>query len=102
MRASEGYCLPAQMLADPACPAIHALRDLYLLQLDQVGTEVFVLPSATLDLCRAMLEALELVKPPLLGDVMPALEGSAALGEYLKFFQSTRDGRHVCMVEIVF
>ena len=35
------------------------------------------------------------------GDVMPALEGSAELGEYLKFFQSTRDGRQVGMVEIV-
>lgn len=34
------------------------------------------------------------------GDVMPALDGSAALDEYLEFFQTTRDGRRVGMVEI--
>jgi hypothetical protein len=34
------------------------------------------------------------------GDVMPALEGSVALAEYLEFFQTTRDGRRAGMVEI--
>lgn len=63
LRASEGYCLPAEKLADPACPAIQALRDLYLLQLDQIPTEVFVLSSATLDLCRELRDASELAAP---------------------------------------
>jgi hypothetical protein len=34
------------------------------------------------------------------GDVMPALEGSATLDEYVEFFQITRDGQRVGMVEI--
>lgn len=34
------------------------------------------------------------------GDVMPALERSAALDQYVEFFQITRDGRRVGMVEI--
>jgi len=34
------------------------------------------------------------------GDVLPALDGSAALGGYLKFFQSTRDGEPVGVVEV--
>jgi hypothetical protein len=34
------------------------------------------------------------------GDVVPAIEGSAALDEYLGFFQTARDGRRVGVVEI--
>jgi hypothetical protein len=34
------------------------------------------------------------------GDVIPALEGSAALERYVEFFQTTRDGRQVGMVEV--
>ena len=34
------------------------------------------------------------------GDVLPALDGSAAVDEYLGFFQSTRDGEPVGVVEV--
>jgi hypothetical protein len=34
------------------------------------------------------------------GDILPALENSAALEEYLQFFQTTRDGNRVGIVEI--
>ena len=35
------------------------------------------------------------------GDVMPAFEDSEALAEYLEFFQTTRDGERMGVVEIV-
>lgn len=35
------------------------------------------------------------------GDVLTALDGSAALDEYLEFFQTTREGERVGIVEIV-
>lgn len=57
LRASEGYCLPAADLSDPACPAIHALHDLYLLQLDQTTTEIFILPTDTLKSCNDLRHA---------------------------------------------
>ena len=56
LRASEGYCLPADGLADPACAVMHALRDQFLLQLDQVPTQLFIIPSAVRDLCQRLLE----------------------------------------------
>lgn len=34
------------------------------------------------------------------GDVMPALVGSKALAEYIEFFQTTRDGHSMGIVEI--
>jgi hypothetical protein len=34
------------------------------------------------------------------GDIIPALEASHALQQYLEFFQTTRDGKRVGMVEI--
>ena len=34
------------------------------------------------------------------GDVVPVFEGSAALAEYLEFFQTTRDGQRAGIVEI--
>jgi hypothetical protein len=34
------------------------------------------------------------------GDIIPALEDSEALRQYLKFFQTTRDGENVGIVEI--
>lgn len=35
------------------------------------------------------------------GDVLPALEGSRALDQYLEFFQTTRDGEQMGIVEVV-
>jgi hypothetical protein len=57
LRASEGYCLPTAGDANAAYPVIHALRDLYLLQLEQVPTEVFVIPPMSLELSRRMLDS---------------------------------------------
>jgi hypothetical protein len=34
------------------------------------------------------------------GDIMPALDGSAALAQYVEFFQTNRDGRRMGIVEI--
>ena len=34
------------------------------------------------------------------GDVVPALESSVLLDEYLDFFQTTRDGERVGIVEV--
>lgn len=34
------------------------------------------------------------------GDVMPALDHSTALQQYLEFFQTTRDGKRIGLVEI--
>lgn len=55
LRASEGYCLTAGRESGNACPVIHAVRDLYLLQLEHVPTDLFLVPPASLDLCRRLL-----------------------------------------------
>ena len=73
LRASEGYCLPADGLANPACAVMHALRDQFLLQLDQVPTQLFIIPSAVRDLCQRLLE------PP-----APAAQLHQALGKLLQ------------------
>jgi hypothetical protein len=63
LRASEGYCLPADGLTDPACAIMHALRDQFLLQLDQVTTQLFVIPPLVRDLCQRLLEPPEPAVP---------------------------------------
>jgi hypothetical protein len=73
LRASEGYCLPADALTDPACAVLHALRDQFLLQLDQVPTQLFVIPPTVRDLCQRLLEP-----PP------PAAPLHQALGKLLQ------------------
>jgi hypothetical protein len=57
LRASEGYCVSTSGDANAAYPVIHALRDLYLLQLEQVRTEVFVVPHESLELCHRLLDS---------------------------------------------
>jgi len=57
LRATEGYSLTTVGDANAACPVIHALRDLYLLQLEQVRTEVFVIPPESLELSRRLLDS---------------------------------------------
>ncbi len=54
--ASEGYCLPADGCRSPALCVVHALIDVYLLDLEDVPIEIFVLPHDSLDLCRAFFE----------------------------------------------
>lgn len=57
LRAREGYCLSAARDTNPALPVIHALRDLYLLQLEQVPTEVFIIPQDSFELSHGLLES---------------------------------------------
>ena len=57
LRASEGYCLPTADDANTAYPVIHALRDLYLLQLEQVRTEMFVIPAESLELSHRLVDS---------------------------------------------
>ena len=57
LRATEGYCLASGVPPDAACPVVHALRDQYLLQLDRVRTDLFIIPPASLELTRRLLVA---------------------------------------------
>ena len=65
LRATEGYCLPTDRETNAAYPVIHALRDLYLLQLEQIHTQLFVIPPESLDLSRRLLGSgtLQTVEP---------------------------------------
>ena len=64
LSASEGYCLPRRVDSDPALPILHAVRELFVLQLDSVPIELFVMPPAGLQLCRALLgDSSEVTKP---------------------------------------
>ncbi len=54
--ASEGYGLPADGSRSPALCVVHALVDVYLLDLEDIPIEIFVVPQDSLDLCRALLE----------------------------------------------
>ena len=80
LRASEGYCLPAAGHTDAACPVIHAMRDLYLLQLEQISTEVFVIPPESLELSRRLLdpEAVE-INESLAGSLSCLLQAASRL-----------------------
>jgi hypothetical protein len=53
IRASEGYALARS--PEPACCLLHALQELYILQLENVVTELFVIPPAALDVCSRLL-----------------------------------------------
>ena len=57
LRASEGYCLPRAGDENAAYPLIHALRDLFMLQLENVRTELFVIPPESLELSHRLLES---------------------------------------------
>jgi hypothetical protein len=59
LRGSEGYCLAKGSQSDtslPVLPVLHALRDQYLLQLDQISTQLFIIPPTSLDLTRQLLD----------------------------------------------
>jgi hypothetical protein len=96
LRASEGYCLPLAGAAHAALPMIHALRDLYLLQLEQVRCEMFVIPPESLALSRHLLESPEPdVSDPLIDSLMRLLRTASCLtvhpcvkGRYFDSMQS--------------
>lgn len=52
--AREGYSIADGVANGPSLCAIHALVDVYLLDLDGIWTEAFFLSEATLDLCRRL------------------------------------------------
>jgi hypothetical protein len=64
LRASEGYCRTSEFPSDAAWPVLHALRDQYLLQLDQVRTDLFIIPQASLELTRHLSDNLQPVSEP--------------------------------------
>jgi len=55
LKASEGYCRAADGEADPGFCVMHALADLYLLELDDTSVELFVIPPDALSLVRRLL-----------------------------------------------
>jgi len=55
LRASEGYCRAADRDTDPCFCVMHALADLYLLELDDTSVELFVMPPDALSLVRRLL-----------------------------------------------
>ncbi len=57
LRASEGYCAMNAPAYDPAYPAIHALCASFYLHLDQVPTELFIIPQESLRLCQMLINA---------------------------------------------
>jgi hypothetical protein len=54
IRASEGYALATGGEWDPALCLIHALQELYLLQLETVCIDLYIIPSDSLALCRQL------------------------------------------------
>ena len=56
LQASEGYSISPALEAKPAWCVIHALRELYLLQLEIVPTEVYIIPPASHALCESLLQ----------------------------------------------
>jgi len=64
LRATEGYSLACRHPSDAAWPVLHALRDQYLLQLDQVPTDLFIIPSASLELMHRLLDSNQPVSEP--------------------------------------
>jgi len=55
LHASEGYSLSPTAQATPAWCVIHALRELYLLQLEAVPAQLYIIPAASLALCEKLL-----------------------------------------------
>jgi hypothetical protein len=80
IRASEGYALAAHGACEPAHCLIHALRDLYLLQLETAPVELFVIPSDSLALCQQLLAQV----------VLPDVAAAKPLGKLLAGLSSAR------------
>jgi hypothetical protein len=57
LRASEGYGVTSAPAYDPACPVIHALCASFYLHLDQVPTDLFIIPKESLNLCETLMRA---------------------------------------------
>jgi len=57
LRASEGYGVTSAKAYDPTHPVIHALCASFYLHLDQVPTDLFIIPKESLNLCETLMSA---------------------------------------------
>lgn len=64
LRASEGYCVPTDASDNAVFPLVFALRNLYLLQLDQIPVKFFILPPSTREVAEQLLSCQEPPVPP--------------------------------------
>ena len=55
LKASEGYCRSADGSDDPGFCVMHALSDLYVLDLDQTAVDLFVMPPDSVKLVQRLL-----------------------------------------------
>ncbi len=79
LKATEGYCTGVGGEVDAACPVLCALRELYLLELEPVRTELFVIPPRSLDLSRTLLAGGSSTAGPLPAALQRLLGGLAAV-----------------------
>ena len=59
LQASEGYGISSASKSSPGWCVIHGLRELYLLQLETVPTQIYLIPPASLALCEGLPERLD-------------------------------------------
>lgn len=65
LRASEAYCrAQGSTRRGAAGPLLHALRGLYLLKLDQVRAELFIIPEPSLELARQLQDSHDIAAEP--------------------------------------
>jgi hypothetical protein len=57
LRASEGYGATSAKAYNPAHPVIHALCASFYLHLEQVPTDLFIIPEESLKLCKTLMNA---------------------------------------------
>ena len=75
LQATEGYSVSSARAEDPACCIIHALRELYLLQLESIPAQIYIIPPASLALCESLMK---------LEDGCPTTEAGKCLQRLLK------------------
>jgi len=80
LQASEGYSISAALEAKPAWCVIHALRELYLLQLETVPTQIYIIQPASHALCESLMQQAGGDRTPAEGEALRRLlQGLAAV-----------------------
>jgi len=83
LQASEGYSNSPAPEARPAWCVIHALRELYLLQLETVPTQIYIIPPASHALCERFLKQADVAGTTTEGKALRRLlKGLAAVRVY--------------------
>ena len=83
LQASEGYSNSPAPEARPAWCVIHALRELYLLQLETVPTQIYIIPPASHALCERLLKQADVAGTTTEGKALRRLlKGLAAVRVY--------------------